>query len=421
MTTCSPTAKILTASINGKGGSDTLDFSAYTTAVNVLLTGLGGTDGFNGATSGATNPITGTFSNINVIHGTASGSLTGINTAATWDLGAGTYTSTNVLSFTGFSTLVAGTGAGDTFDIDANVAYTLDGGTGADKFVFSNGDVLTGSIDGKGGNDTLDFTAYTTAVNVNLSAIGATDGFNGSTSGATNPIPSGSFSNINTVKGTTSGTLTGITTAATWDLGAGTYTVGTNVLNFTGFSTLAAGNSAGDTFDIDANVSYTLDGGTGADDFVFSNGDVLTGSIDGGAGSDTLDLSAYSTALIWTITGANAGTVGPVTGGFTTMETLDGGAGGNTFNINSSTIMSLNGGEGADDYVFANGKILTGSIDGKGGSDTLDFSAYATAVNVTLTARGADGFNGTTSGGTNPITGSFSNINATSPAPPAAV
>ena len=165
---------VLTGSIDGKGGSDTLDFSAYGTAVNVLLTALGGTDGFNGTTSGATNPITAGFSNIDVIDGAASGSLTGINTAATWDLSLGTYTSTHVLTFTGFNTLIAGNGTGDTFDINANVAYTLDGGTGADKFVFSNGKVLTGSIDGKGGNDTLDFTGYATAVSVSLSAIGVT-------------------------------------------------------------------------------------------------------------------------------------------------------------------------------------------------------------------------------------------------------
>ncbi len=113
--------------------------------MNVLLTGLGGTDGFNGTTSGGTNPITGSFSNINASPAPRPVASTGINTAATWDLGAGTYTSTNVLSFTGFNTLTAGNGAGDT-DINANVAYTLDGGTGADSFVSSDGKVLTAAL-----------------------------------------------------------------------------------------------------------------------------------------------------------------------------------------------------------------------------------------------------------------------------------
>ncbi len=81
----------------------------------MTLSGLGGTDGFNGGTSGATNPITGTFSDIDVVKGTATGTLTGAGVTAAWDLGAGTYTSgTNVLTFTGFNTLTGGSGA-DTF------------------------------------------------------------------------------------------------------------------------------------------------------------------------------------------------------------------------------------------------------------------------------------------------------------------
>ena len=278
--------------------------------------------------------------------------------------------------------------------------------------MFSNGKVLTGSIDGKGGSDTLDLSGYSTNLDVTLTAVGGTDGFNGNTTGsAVNPI-TGTFNNINVIDaGSGSDTLTGsLVTAGVWNLNAVATYLNTNTLTFSGFETLDAG-AHGDTFNVLASQTLNLNGGAGADDFVFSAGKVLTGSIDGGAGSDTLDLSAYTTALTWTITGVNSGNVGPVTGGFTTMETLDGGSGGNTFDINASTSMSLNGGSGADDYVFANGKILTGSIDGKGGSDTLDFSAYTTAVNVLLTALGGtDGFNGTTSGGTNPITGGFNNI-----------
>ncbi len=94
--------------------------------------------------------------------------------------------------------------------------------------------------------------------------------------------------------------------------------------------------------------------------------------------------SAYSTALTFNINTATSGTVSAVTGSFNNMEVLDGGSGGNTFNINASTSDSLNGGAGADDYVFANGKHPDRiDINGKGGSDTLDFSAYTTAVNVT--------------------------------------
>ncbi len=190
-----------------------------------------------------------------MIAGTTTGSLNGHQHRRHLGSGCGhLYQQHQRAEPTGFSTLVAGNGAGDTFDIDANVAYTLDGGTGADSFVFSNGKVLTGSIDGGAGSDTVDVSAYGTAVNVSLSTIGGTDGFDGSTSGATNPI-TGGFNNINTVKGTATGSLTGANVTATWDLNAGTYTGGTNVLTFTGFNTLTGGSGA-DTFDINTNASY---------------------------------------------------------------------------------------------------------------------------------------------------------------------
>jgi Ca2+-binding RTX toxin-like protein len=67
--------------------------------------------------------------------------------------------------------------------------------------------------------------------------------------------------------------------------------------------------------------------------------------------------------------------------------TIKGGNGGNRFNITStsnSIPKLLTSGSGADSFVFANNGTLTGSgsIDGGGGTDTLDYSAYTTPVNV---------------------------------------
>ena len=197
----SPRARCSRAAIDGKGGgSDTLDLSGYTTVLDVNLTSTGATDGFDGNTTGsATDPITGTFSDIDTIKAGSSGNdtLTGLATAGTWNLNAvTTYVNGNTLTFSGFDTLDAGAG-GDTFKILANQTLNLNGGAGADSFLFSNGKVLTGSIDGEGGSDTLDLSLYSTNLSVNLTTVGATNGFDGNLTGSATVAISGGFSHIN--------------------------------------------------------------------------------------------------------------------------------------------------------------------------------------------------------------------------------
>jgi hypothetical protein len=66
---------------------------------------------------------------------------------------------------------------------------------------------------------------------------------------------------------------------------------------------------------------------------------------------------------LWDVTDSNAGAVNGVS--FANFQNLTGGAG--------------------DDLVtFADGKSVSGVIDGGGGRNTLDFSGYTTAVNVNL-------------------------------------
>jgi len=50
----------------------------------------------------------------------------------------------------------------------------LTGGSGSDTFVFSDGAAVTGIIDGGDGINTLDYSAYTTGVTVDLGASIAT-------------------------------------------------------------------------------------------------------------------------------------------------------------------------------------------------------------------------------------------------------
>src|SRR5262249_20870938 len=153
----------------------------------------------------------------------------------------------------------------------------------------------------------------------------------------------------------------------------------------------------------------------------------ISGSVDGGAGSDTLDWSGLSTARNVTLTGAGTtdgfkGTEASIPGGFDNInaivgtsatDTLTGNNANNTGNINGAATFTfasfenLSGGTSNDNFVFSNSATVSGVIDGGVGSDTIDWSAYTTGRNVVLTGLGAtDGFNGNEAS----VTGGFKNI-----------
>src|SRR6185437_11767546 len=119
--------------------------------------------------------------------------------------------------------------------------------------------------------------------------------------------------------------------------------------------------------------------------FVFGAARSLSGQVDGGGGSNTLDYSAYKTAI-----SANLQT-GAITGAksFQNFANLRGGAGSdkliaadlaNTWNIaspNAGTVgtlsfqsfENLSGGNFDDTFVIADGASVKGKIDGRGGND----------------------------------------------------
>ena len=405
-------AGALTGAIDGGAGSDTLDFSAKTTAQNVTLTGLGPTDGFSGTEAS----VGGGFTNIDAVIGSATATpqtLTGANLTATWTIGGSdTYASGgHTLTFSNFQDLT--------------------GGTGADDFVVTAGATFGGAIDGGAGVNTLTGPDQNATWNVT-----------GADSGNIAGGVVASFKNIQNLTGGSGnddfviaegGSVTGVI-----DGGPGVNTLTGPNQNETWHVT---GANAGNITGVVASFKniQNLTGGSGADDFVFSNGATLSGTVDGGAGSDKLDLSAYLTATNATLTGLGAtdgyaGTVAGVTA-FTDLQTLTGSAvpgntltganadatwsltsGGDSYaevgsgqTLAFSNFDNLTGGSGADDFVFADGVTFSGKIDGGAGADTLDFSAYTTAQNVTLTALGpTDGFAGTAAA----VGGGFTNIDA---------
>jgi hypothetical protein len=134
------------------------------------------------------------------------------------------------------------------------------------------------------------------------------------------------------------------------------------------------GTGTGNTFAINGSgLAATLNGGTGSDTFTIAVGVVFDGTIKG-SGTDTLvNKSNSGTTNSWLLTRDNAGTVN-----------------GALF----TGIANLTGGMGNDYFAFQPGAILSGRIIGNGGSDTLDWSGYGSAVTVNLASRTATAIGG---------------------------
>jgi hypothetical protein len=114
----------------------------------------------------------------------------------------------------------------------------------------------------------------------------------------------------------------------------------------------AAGQTGGNTYAIQsvpAGVSLTLTGGTGTD-----------------------TLHGPDTANTWQITGANAGTLNQT--------------------VTFTSIQNLTGGAANDAFAFQTGGSLSGTLDGGGGSNTLDYSSYTGDITVDLPLGMATGF-----------------------------
>jgi len=149
-----------------------------------------------------------------------------------------------------------------------------------------------------------------------------------------------------------------------------------------------------------------LRGGEGRDWYVFADGGSVAGVVDGGAGADVLDWSAWSAAVEVDLEAGEASG----TGGFVDIERFAGGQGYDRLmgrdlssvwyisGIDEGTIYScgeapvefagfeeLIGGADSDRFVFASpGSAVRGMIDGKAGVDTLDYSAWNEGVAVDL-------------------------------------
>ena len=71
---------------------------------------------------------------------------------------------------------------------------------------------------------------------------------------------------------------------------------------------------------------------------------------------------------------------------FSSFQSLQGGSGFDTFNVNVNSTADLFGNNGNDYFAVADGVVLSGTLSGGAGSDTFSMASYTTNVTATLTA-----------------------------------
>ncbi len=185
-------------------------------------------------------------------------------------------------------------------------------------------------------------------------------------------------------EGTGNNTLLGPAAGAAWAItSANAGTIG-SLISFRNVRNLVGGGAANTLTGPDTDLTWTLT----ATNAGTVNGMTFAGftSLAGGTGKNTL--VGPNADRTWTLTGANAGTVN---------------------GISFTKFANLAGGTGADTFVFKPAGKVSGTLTGGGGTDTLDYSAFADNVDVDLrkqTATAADGFAGTAT-----TVGGFSQIN----------
>jgi len=162
----------------------------------------------------------------------------------------------------------------------------LTGGSEQDTFIFDDGAGVDGMINGGLGVNTLDYSAYSTSVTIDLG-----------TGAATGMDTAGFFQQF--IGGTAADTLIGASNANTWTItGSDEGTVNAEI-DFSGFENLRGPAGNEDTFVLTetGSISGMLEGGEGGDDSLLvelENGEILRVAPDG-SGAGTADTAAFET------------------------------------------------------------------------------------------------------------------------------
>ncbi|MBC8509085.1 MAG: tandem-95 repeat protein, partial [Chloroflexi bacterium] len=449
------------SSINGQGGSDTINFAPYTDVVEIDLSlgkanhiaagALGrlidldniiggsnddiliGDSGDNGITGNAGNDtMTGDLGNDCFYFGNGWGEdivEEQLNEGDdSFDFTAVTVGGSSALEFNfGFDGLgnpqvvVSDVNAnlvthiGDSPNTSSNIENFI-GGPTPDSFVFANMASIAGSIDGGTGSDTLDYSGYTTARDVQLIGLGSQDGYLGTEMSYVDgiiviqphPTIGLQFDNVDFIIGSAAAldSLSGMDADATFTINAvdNTYHVDAasallHTFTFSNFEYVHGGGLV-DTFEFRAQNVQVKEflGGAGNDIFTLFDTVVLKGKINGQGGDDELNYSNYTASGVEVNLAAGIATAifDALAGGLSSIERVVGSALADTL-IGDEWANFIDGFEGLDHITGAGGAdILQGGLGNDvfhyladwgadlledfGGLDAIDFSGVSLAL-----------------------------------------
>lgn len=276
----------------------------------------------------------------------------------------------------------------------------LSGGAFNDTFRFQSTGFVGGKIDGGGGVDALDYASRSNGVVINLSSASAT------------AIGAG-FVKISDFVGSSDNTdiLVGPSETNVWRLTSGDTGYINQLQFFYGIENIT--------------------GGAENDSFQFGVAGYISGNIVGGGGVNSLDYSLKSVGAVTnlqtnssTAIGSSFSQIGMVIGSSANTDALSGINDTNTWSItaaNSGFVQSvlsgmsfsgyesLVGGTASDSFKIGPAGVVSGSINGGLGNNTLDYSQRFDGIVVNLQARTATGIGSVFSQIQNLIGGSSTN------------
>lgn len=436
-----------TVGINTAAAANTVNVTGTISGAAVTITGGAAADTFNVGSVGSVSVL---GSNL-TLNGAGGSDILNYNDAS--NAVASTYVVTsnaitrggagNVNHATIEAVNLNGGSSGNTYNVNSTagtVVTTLTGGVGNDVFNIGGTTNTLGGVAGAvtvtaaGGADTLNIndTANATGTTYGVTSTTVTRSGAGTTTfdGTTETLNVNAGSGANTVTVGTSGTLDGLTAALTVNGGTNTALTINDSTDTTSntytISTTNIARSGGPTIAYTSINALNVTGGTGNDTFNTTGG--LTGTLNGGTGTNTLnfDDSASSANNTYTFTSTSIARGGTITySNFGTVGAQLGSGTNAAFIQSASAAITITGGTGNDNFfVDSNSGTAGGTVDnitalltlnGGTGTNNLFLSDFddtgATPDTVTLTATtvgagGADTFFGT--GGS--VT--FSNISA---------
>jgi hypothetical protein len=317
--------------LDGENGTDTVTIGSLAPGLGGTLANIAGPVNVDNSSGGTTLRVDDSGDTVGKTATLTDGLLTGLAPAAiSWHPTASTTGGVNFLDILGGS-------GGNTFNV-ANTS-NLDFGTR----------IQTGA-----GNDKVNVQATTGVFSVYNNA-----GSDTVTIGSLAPSLGGTLANINAY------VVAG---------GPGPVAV---IVDDSGDATSRAA-----TLTRNAVSTNTLGGMSPAPIYYESNVTSLT--IDAGSGNDSLTVAGPSTGthVTYNAGGGSNTLIGPNLNNTWNITSLNGGTldGNTTF----SSVQNLIGGASNDTFAFINGGSLAGSIDGGGGSNTLNYSGYTGDVTVNL-------------------------------------